>query len=113
MAKIQKKIWSAQEKEIIENIKKAKSIKEIKKESELFDEKKYKLLYIALYTKFFNDFMGAEGKLAIEEISDETFAIAKINKWIGENIERMSKDIDETTRKEVFKIVKEGNRDGV
>jgi SPP1 gp7 family putative phage head morphogenesis protein len=25
----------------------------------------------------------------------------------------MSKDIDETTRKEVFKIVKEGNRDGV
>lgn len=113
MAKIQKKIFSAQQKDIIANLEKPKSVKEIKKEEDLFDEKKYSLMYITLYTKFFSDFMGTEGKLAIEEISDETFAIAKLNTWIGENIDRMSTDIDATTRKEIFEVIKQGNRDEV
>lgn len=112
MAKIQKKIWSAQEQEIIANLTKPKT-KEIKKPEDLFDSKKYNLLYITLYTKFFENFMGAEGKLSISEISDETFAIAKMNKWIGENIDRMSSDIDDTTRKEIFEIIKVWNRDEV
>lgn len=111
MGKIQKKIWNAQEKEIIENIKDSKSLKKVNNEDDLFDEKKFQLLYITLYTKFFQDMMLKEWEISIEEISDEAFAIAKINKWIGENIERMSDDIDKTTRKEIFEIIKEWNRD--
>jgi SPP1 gp7 family putative phage head morphogenesis protein len=79
----------------------------------LFDEKKYNLLYITLYTKYFEEMMTKEWTIAIEEISDETFAIAKLNKWIGENIDRMSEDIDDTTRKEIFAIIKEWNKEGL
>ncbi len=113
LAKLQKRIWKAQEKDILENLSSKKDIKLIKNEDELFEEKKFNLMYIALYTKFFKDFMNKEWVFALKEISDETFAIAKLNVWIWENIDRMSQDIDATTRKEMFEIIKQGNRDKV
>jgi len=113
MEKIQKKIFSAQEKEILANLKDTKSIKEIKKEEDLFDEKKSALMYSLLYTPFFTKMTGKEWSIAMEEISDEDFAVAKMNVWIGENIDRMSDDIDDVTRTEMFDIIKQWNRDQV
>lgn len=113
MARIQSKIWDAQEKDIIKNLWSEKSFKEVKKESDLFNEKKYTLMYITLYTNFFTNLMKNEGKIAMQEISDEVFAISRLNKWIWENIDRMSTDIDKTTRSEIFEIIKQGNRDEV
>ena len=113
LAKLQKRIWNAQEKEILENLSKEKWMKKIEKEEDVFDKKKYNLMYIALMSKFFKDLLSKEWTIALEEISEETFAIAKLNKWIWENIDRMSKDIDSTTRLEMFEIIKQGNRDKV
>lgn len=111
MSSIQKKIFSYQEKEILKNLSDSKSIKKIEKIEDLFDKKKSVLLYITLYTKFFQNMMWKEWEVSISEISDETFAIAKLNKWIWENIERMSEDIDAVTRTEIFEIIKQWNRD--
>lgn len=113
MIKIQKKIFNAQEKEILSNLSDTKSIKEIKKEDDLFNAKKFDLMYTLLYTPFFTKLAETEWTIAIEEISDEEFAVAKMNPWIGENIDRMSEDIDDVTRKEMFDIIKQWNRDQV
>lgn len=113
MTAIQKKIFSAQEKEILKNLSDTKSIKKIEKIEDLFDPKKSNLLYITLYTKFFQEMMWKEWEVAIWEISDEAFAIAKLNQWIWENIDRMSEDIDKVTRTEIFEIIKQWNRDWV
>ena len=112
-AKFQKRIWSAQEKDIVDAITSSKWVKEIKKESEILAKKKYNLMYIAMYSKFFKDFMTKEWQVSLSEISQETFAVAKVNKWIWENIDRMSTDIDQVTRKEMFAIIKQWNRDKV
>lgn len=111
VVKIQKKIFGTQEREILENLESWKSIKKITSEWDLFNDKKSKLLYITLYTKFFTEMMKKEWEVAIEEISEEAFAVARLNKWIWENIERMSKDIDDVTRQEIFEIVKLWNRE--
>lgn len=113
LAKLQKRIWKFQEEEIIANLWSEKSIKKIEKEWDVFDSKKSKLLYISLLTKFFKDMMSKEWSVSIQEISAEMFSIAKLNKWIWENIERMSDDIDKTTRVEILDIVKQWNRDKV
>lgn len=113
LAKLQKRIWKFQEEEIIANLWSEKSIKKIEKEWDVFDSKKSKILYISLFTKFFKDMMSKEWSVSIQEISAEMFSIAKLNKWIWENIERMSDDIDKTTRVEILDIVKQWNRDKV
>ena len=112
MTKIQRIIWKEQEKDILKNIGNWKSVKKVDKEDDLFDEKKYTVMYATLYTKFFTDFMDEEWKIAMSEITDEQFEIAKLNSFIGKNIDRMSKDLDKTTKKEMFEIIKEGNRSG-
>lgn len=111
MAGIQEKIWNIQLKEIDKNLKDKKSIKKINKESDLFDAKQMQLLYLTLYTSFYKDMMTAEGNIAISEVSDESFAIAQVNQWIWENIDKMSKEIDDVTRKDMFKIIKSGNEE--
>ena len=113
MIKLQKKIFSAQEKDILANLWDTKAVKEIKKEEDLFDAKKYDLMYSLLYSPYFTKLTKAEWTIAMEEISDEDFAVAKMNPWIGENIDRMSEDIDDVTRKEMFDIIKQWNRDKV
>jgi hypothetical protein len=60
MSKIQKKIWNAQERDIMKNLASPKGMKKIDNEDELFDEKKYNLLYITLYTKYFEEMMTKE-----------------------------------------------------
>lgn len=107
MSKIQERIFKRQEKEILENLSSSKSIKKIEKEDDLFNAKQMQLLYLTLYTSFYKDMMLKEWQLAISEISDEIFWINALNVWIWENIDKMSKDIDETTRKEMFKVIKE------
>ncbi len=111
MAGIQEKIWNIQLKEIDKNLKETKSIKKIDKESDLFDAKQMQILYLTLYTSFYKDLMTAEGNIAISEVSDEAFAISQVNKWIWENIEKMSKEIDEVTRKEMFVIIQAWNKE--
>ena len=113
MAGIQEKIWNVQLKEIEKNLKDSKAIKKIEKEDDLFNAKQMQILYLTLYTSFYKDMMTEEGNIAISEISDEAFAIAQVNKWIWENIEKMSKEIDDVTRKEMFKIIQAGNKEGL
>lgn len=107
-----KKIFEIQRKEIVKQIEWKKWIKALK-EDDLIPKKKSLLQYITMFTPFFKDMMWKEWKLTIEEISDETFAIAKLNKWIWERVEAMSEDIDKTTRKEIFAVIKQWNRDKV
>lgn len=111
--RIQRKIFNAQEKEIFKNLNaESKAVKQLKKE-DLFDEKTSTLTYLALYAPFFENMMNREWKVALSEISSETFAIDALNQWIWENIERMAKDIDETTKAEIFDIIKEWNNEGI
>lgn len=109
---IQKKIWKTQEDEIVKQIEWKKSIKALKKD-DLIPEKKSILQYLALYTSFYKEFMWKEWTIAIWEISNEVFEIARLNKWIWERIEKMSRDIDETTRNHIFDIIKQWNRDWI
>lgn len=113
MSKIQRKIWKEQLNDILKAIWNEKALKKVNSEDDLLNEKKYSVMYAALYTKFFTDIMKREGKVAIAEISAQKFSISKVNKWIGENIDRMAKDLDKTTRRDIFKIIKEWNEEGV
>lgn len=110
---IQKKIWNIQQREITKQLEWQKEITKALKESDLIPEKKSVLQYLTMFTPFFNKFMTKEWEITIAEISDEEFSISKTNVWIGERIEKMSKDIDEVTRKEMFLIIKQWNRDKI
>lgn len=114
MERIQRKIFNAQEKEIFKNLAKTgKDIKTVEKKDDLFDSKTSTLTYLALYTPFFTKMMNIEWQVAMAEVSTEDFAIDALNQWIGENIERMAKDIDDVTKTEIFDIIKEWNKEGI
>lgn len=108
--KKQEKIFNIQEKEILKNLESTwKGIKAIRKEDDLFDEKTSNLVYTATYTPFLTNMMKVEWTLALAEITKQTFDVSSVNKWIGDDIDRMSKDIDDTTKKEIFAIIKNWN----
>ena len=103
-------IFAVQEADILKAI-----VKSAKKEPNLNDTK-YKTMWTSALTPLFKDIMQKEGNEALAEIGISTmFDVGNtdINKWIRDNVKRIAKDVDDTTKTQIFDIIDEGNTQGL
>lgn len=107
MAKIMTRMFNTQENAIIKKIEWKKSAEDIENEDDLFSETAFLALYIGYFSGFFKDFINKEWKIAMGEVNSElVFNTNNTDKWIGQNLKRMWKDLDKTTKKKIFKTIK-------
>ena len=73
-------------------------------------------MWTSALTPLFKDIMQKEGNEALAEIGISTmFDVGNtdINKWIRDNVKRIAKDVDDTTKTQIFDIIDEGNTQGL
>ena len=106
-------IFSLQEKEILKVLEKYNKWVEEIKEDDLFVETAFLILYQKQFKKLFQDIISAEWKIAITEVGASNFSMINPEKWIWEGIKKFALVVDKTTKKEIIKIIKKGNNEGL
>jgi len=103
------KIFKIQREDILKQIKDQKAISKPK-----WNELKYLTLYHTLIWPLQRDLVEKEWNIAFEEINlDAAFVIwdPATSKWLTKNIDKFAKEINKTTKEDIFKEIDKWNKE--
>lgn len=116
-----KDIFQKQENEILDLISKKISKKSVKNDEEndeigkddLFSEIAFLIIFQQYFTSFYVKILKNEWQIAISEVGKYDFDFNKIKKFIWERIKKFALEINETTKNEILKIIKNWLKDWI
>lgn len=103
------KIFNVQEEDILKSLKTTKT-KKIRKPK--FEVLKYLTLYHSLIWPIQKELVEKEWQLAMDELNLEAMFVVwdpKLNKYLRDNIHKFAKEIDNTTKNNILRVIEQGN----